>query len=240
MNIKTKEDWQAERPELVETLREFGSVMRSRPFDNVQGLRGVSAFALYWFVKKIQPNVVFEVGVWKGFGTWIIEQAAPHAEIYCFDPIFCLEDLIDKKKFGKTYRSARAHYVRKEFSCAELEGVVARYERPLVFFDDHQHKRPRLLQARGFGIKEIVFDDNTPMPYGHRTLEQVRQNPQTRGWMEDEIEDYEIFPPLWDVDLRLGTLHIKEDGLNFPVEKVFRDVHEDRKWYSYVTRVRLR
>jgi hypothetical protein len=58
--------------------------------------------------------------------------------------------------------------------------------------------------------------------------------------MESEIEDYEIFPPLWDVDLKLGALHIQEEGLNFPVEELFRDVHADRKWYSYVTRVRLR
>ena len=40
-------------------------------------------------------------------------------------------------------------------------------------------ERLRLLQARGFGIREIVFDDNTPMPYGHRTLEQARQDPRT-------------------------------------------------------------
>jgi hypothetical protein len=240
MKIKIKEDWLAERPELVEMLREFGSVMRSRPFDNREGLRGISAFALYWFVKQIRPTAVFEVGVWRGFSTWIIEQAAPHAEVYCFDPIFYLEHLIRKRKVGRTYRSPRAHYSREEFSCAELEGVVARHGKPPVFFDDHQHKRPRLLQAKGFGIKEVIFDDNMPMPYSHRTLEQERQNPQTHGWLEAEIEDYEIFPPLWDVDLRLGDLHIKDAGLNFPVEKVFRDIHEDRKWYSYVTHVRLR
>ena len=35
--------------------------MRSQPFQNREGLRGVSAFALYWFLRQLTPTLVIEV-----------------------------------------------------------------------------------------------------------------------------------------------------------------------------------
>jgi hypothetical protein len=240
MYVKTTEDWQSQRPALLEALREFAALMKRRPFQNEEGLRGVSAFALYWFIKQIKPTVVFEVGVWKGFSTWIIEQAAPQAEVYCFDPIFFFEHLINPAKLGQTYRSTRAHYSHQDFSCAEVREITARHSRPLAFFDDHQNKLPRLLQCKDAGIKDIVFDDNTQDCYTHRTLEHDRKDPQFLETFEREVETYEIFPALWPVDKRLGLMHIKEDGIGFPVEKKLKEIYQEREWHSYVTHVRLR
>ena len=240
MYVKTGADWEGERSALLEALREFAAVMTRRPFQNDQGLRGVSAFALYWFIKNIRPTVVFEVGVWKGFSTWLIEQAAPEAEVFCFDPIFFLEHFIDPKKIGPTYRSPRAHYSTQEFSCAGVREVAAGHPRPLAFFDDHQNKLARLLQSKEAGIKDIVFDDNTSDPYTHRTLEQERRDPRSLAILEREVQTYEIFPALWRVDFVIGPQHIKEEGLNFPVEEQFADIYEERGWHSYVTYVRLK
>lgn len=240
MRVKIGADWEAERAELLEGLREFAAVMRKRPFQNEEGLRGVSAFALYWFVRKVAPTVVFEVGVWRGFSTWLIEQAAPAAELFCFDPIFFLESYLDPRKLGRTYRSPRAHYSTQDFSCAGAGQIAARHARTLAFFDDHQNKLPRLLQCKEAGIRNIVFDDNTAEPYTHRTLEQERRDPRSAAALEREVESYEIFPALWGVDFEYGALRIKEEGLDFPVERQFAEIHAERRWHSYVTFVRLR
>jgi hypothetical protein len=238
VRIKTSEEWNGERDALLDALRDFARVMKHRPFDNEQGLRGVSAFALYWFVRRLAPSVVFEVGVWRGFSTWLIEQAAPAAEIHCFDPLFMLQHLIKRRKLGKTYRSPRATYSTQDFSCAPVREIGAGRADALAFFDDHQNKLPRLLQCKAAGIRHVIFDDNMAGPYTHRTLEHERA--AGAALLEEEIDTYETFPALWPVDFHYAGLHLKEDGLHFPVEREFRDIYRDRDWHSYVTYVRLK
>ncbi|HWN09795.1 MAG TPA: hypothetical protein VNO50_11115 [Pyrinomonadaceae bacterium] len=240
MIVKTKADWEKDRPRLLQELREFARVMKRRPFQNEQGLRGVSAFALYWFIKQVKPTIVFEVGVWKGFSTWLIEQAAPDAKVVCFDPLFLLDHLLQPDKLGPTYRSARAAYSHQDFSCADIERLIGGSERPLVFFDDHQNKFPRLLQARDFGIADIIFDDNKPAVGTHRSLEDDRSNSESAAKLEREVQSYEIFPALWDIDeVLFDTIRIKEDGMGFPIDLELEEIYNERKWHSYMTYVRL-
>ncbi len=238
VRVTTSADWERRRGALLEALREFARLMRRRPFDNDQGLRGVSAFALYWFIRELAPAVVFEVGVWRGFSTWLIEQASPAAEIHSFDPLFMMEHLIPRRRIGKVYRSRRARYSSQDFSCAPIGALAAARPGALAFFDDHQNKLPRLLQCKAAGIRDVIFDDNLAAPYTHRTLEHERAADPAA--LEREVELYEVFPALWPVDLRVGDLHVQEAGMDFPVERGLRDVHRDRHWHSYVTYVRLK
>ena len=238
VRVTTSAEWNIRRDALLDSLREFARIMRHRPFDNEQGLRGVSTFALYWFVRRLAPSVVFEVGVWRGFSTWLIEQAAPGAELHCFDPLFMIEQLIPKRRIGTTYRSQRARYSAQDFSCAPIRELVAGRADALAFFDDHQNKLPRLLQCKAAGVKHVIFDDNLAAPYTHRTLEHERAAEPMR--LEQEIEQYEVFPALWPVDFRFGGLHLKEEGMGFPVDRELREIYRDRDWHSYVTYVRLK
>ncbi len=238
MRVKTSAEWNLERDALLDALRDFAAIMKHRPFDNQEGLRGVSAFALYWFVRRAAPSVVFESGVWRGFSTWLLEQAAPAAEIHCFDPLFMLQHLIPRRRIGKTYRSPRARYSSQDFSCAPIRELNAGRANALAFFDDHQNKLPRLLQCKAAGIRHVVFDDNMSTLYTHRTLEHDRATDATL--LDREIETYETFPALWPVDFRYGGLHLKEAGMGFPVERELRDIYRDRNWHSYVTYVRLK
>ena len=236
--MRTSTEWNLERDALLDALRDFAGIMKHRPFNNQEGLRGVSAFALYWFVRRTAPSVVFESGVWRGFSTWLLEQAAPDAEIHCFDPLFMLQHLIPRRRIGKTYRSPRARYSSQDFSCAPIRELVAGRADALSFFDDHQNKLPRLLQCKASSIKHVIFDDNVPAPYTHRTLEHERAADATL--LDREIETYETFPALWPVDFRFGDLHLKEAGMDFPVDREFRDIYRDRDWHSYVTYLRLK
>lgn len=238
MHIKTAEEWEEDRAALLRELRQFARVMRSRPFDNEQGLRGVSAFALYWFVRRVAPRVVFEIGVWRGLSTWLLEQAAPSAELHSFDPLFLFEHLLSKEALGATYRSPRVAYSYQDFSCAPIRELVSGRAEALAFFDDHQNKLPRLMQCRAFGIRHVIFDDNLSAAYTHRTLEHERAADASA--LEREVEVYETFPALWPVDFRLGDLHLKEAGMDFPLEPELLEIHRERQWHSYVTYVRLR
>jgi len=183
---------------------------------------------------------VFEVGVWRGFSTWLIEQAAPDAELHSLDPMFMLEPYLSRWKVGRIYRSGTAHYSCDDFSCAPIAETVRGHARPLAFFDDHQNKLPRLRQCRAAGIRDIIFDDNMAEPGTHRSLEDDRRDPERRHLLEREIEAYEVFPALWPVDARIGTLHLVEQGLDFPIEPALRRVYDERQWHSSVTYVRLR
>jgi hypothetical protein len=240
MQVKIGQDWLGEREALLEGLREYAAILPSAPFRNEYGLRGVSAFALWWFLREAKPTAVFEVGVWRGFGTWLIEQAAAEAEIHCFDPMFFLNAWMSRWKVGRTYRSARARYWTDEFSCAAIEAIVAGHERPIAFFDDHQNKLARLRQARAAGFRDLLFDDNMPGAGTHRTFEDLRLEPEGRALLEREIDRYEIFPALWKFELHLPGLDLAEEGLGFPVEPAFRRVHDERRWHSSVTRISLR
>jgi hypothetical protein len=238
VRVKTSAEWNLERDALLDALRDFAAIMKHRPFDNQEGLRGVSAFALFWFVRRAAPSVVFESGVWRGFSTWLLEQAAPAAEIHCFDPLFMLQHLIPRRRIGKTYRSPRARYSSQDFSCAPIRELTAGRANALAFFDDHQNKLPRLLQCKAAGIRHVVFDDNMSTLYTHRTLEHDRATDATL--LDREIATYETFPALWPVDFRYGGLHLKEAGMGFPVERELRDIYRDRNWHSSVTYVRLK
>jgi hypothetical protein len=233
MHVKSREEWESERGELLEGVRKFAAVMKRAPFQNEGGLRGVSAFALWWFVRRGNPEVVFESGVWKGFSTWLIEQAAPEAEVFCFDPVVFLEGYI--QGMGPTYRSKHAHYSGQDFSCAPIREMIAGREKVLAFFDDHQNKWPRLEQCRRYGVTDIVFDDNYRGAGTHRTLEE-----EPRALLESEIAEYEIFPALWPVDFRFGNTHIVEEGMGFPLERALMAIYNERQWHSSVTYVKLR
>jgi len=237
--IKRDHDWDPDRPRLLEKLREFALIMKQRPFDNEQGLRGVSAFALYWFIQEVAPTVVFEVGVWKGFSTWLIRRAAPDAKVFAFDPLVLLEGLLDPAKIGATYRDPNVSYSHQDFSCTVAE--LAANSRALAFFDDHQNKLPRLLQAKAAGIKHIIFDDNDADCPTHRTLEDDLKQPDTAQLLDQLIDRYEVFPALWDIDALLnGVLRVKASGLGLAVTEDLMEIYNDREWHSFVTYARLR
>lgn len=234
----TSDDWSTEREALQRELETYATLYARRPFNNRSGLRGVSAFALFWFLRRLEPDIVFEVGVWKGFSTWLIEQAAPQARLHCFDPMFFLSGYMSRWKIGRTYRSPRATYHGQEFSCAPIGDFIRGTSNAVAFFDDHQNKLARVAQCRAFGIRHIIFDDNLRQSYTHRTLEHERAAGEDLSTL---IDRYEIFPALWDVDANLGGgLIIQEKGMGFPVAWRFRAIYDDRAFHSYVTYVRLR
>lgn len=128
---------------------EFKKVYAARPIaDNAGGMKAPHALGCWFMLKSLRPKVIIESGVWKGQGTWLIEQACPDAEVVCLDISFN----------NLEYRSAGATYIEKDFSVVDFAAIDK--TSALVFFDDHQNALMRLQQLKWKGFNQAIFEDN--------------------------------------------------------------------------------
>jgi hypothetical protein len=71
---------------MLAALPEFSDIYERRPIrDNKGGMRAPHCFAAWFMLRKLRPTAVVESGLWRGQGTWLIEQACPDADLYCID-----------------------------------------------------------------------------------------------------------------------------------------------------------
>ena len=142
------------REEMVEHLDEFINLYSQRPVkSNEGGMKTPHMFATWFMVKKLNPDLIVESGVWKGQGTWLLEQACPDARIVS----------IDLNLGYREYISEKVEYSDNDFSEQDWTGVT---DRSLAFIDDHQNAYKRLQQCKWFGFKNIIFEDNYPASQG--------------------------------------------------------------------------
>lgn len=140
---------------IKDSLKEFKSIYERRPIkDNDGGMKAPHAFAAWFMLRELQPTTIVESGVWRGQGTWLLEQAVPNASLICLD--------IDFSKLY--YRSPRATYVQQDFALIDFEGIDK--SSTVLFFDDHQDQLLRLWQMKWKGIDTAIFEDNYPVKQG--------------------------------------------------------------------------
>jgi hypothetical protein len=143
------------RETIKNSIAEFMQIFPNRPIqDNEGGMKTPHLFATWFITKQIQPKFIIESGVWKGQGTWFMEQAAPNAQFICIDPVL---DRI-------SYKVANGIYQTKDFSKSDWSKVDK--NNTLLFFDDHQNSFERLKTAQNFGFKHLLFEDNYPASQG--------------------------------------------------------------------------
>lgn len=134
--------------EIINQIKIFAEIYKNRPIKkNIHGMRFQHMFATYFILKKINPELVIESGVFKGQSTWLIEKALPKCKILSID--------IDLSK--REYISERAEYSNIDFKDQDFSNIP---DNTLVFFDDHVNHYERLQQAKFFGIKNIILEDN--------------------------------------------------------------------------------
>ena len=212
-------------------LKEFAELYEKRPIKNNHG-GGHSPhyFWLWWAIKTLKPTTVIESGVWYGQSTWLIEQTMKKPYIFCIDPE---QDRIQ-------YKSKHAQYHTNDFSTCSWNGNI---ENALVFFDDHVNHHERIQQAKDFGFKHIIFDDN----YSHGNnpkLEKERNDLVTLKQFPFNGFDYEYheFPPiLCPTETRWGdkmSEYGTHDGLfgNYQEEMPLCFLNEQKEytWICYL------
>ena len=135
-------------------LNKFIKIYDKRPIrKNKGGMRFSHMFAFYYILKKIKPKLVIESGVFKGQSTWLIRKTLPKTKIISID--------IDLSK--RQYISRSVKYSNLDFKFHNFSNLP---KNTLVFFDDHQNHIDRIIQAKWFGIKHVVFEDNYPVNFG--------------------------------------------------------------------------
>lgn len=139
------------RQEMIQAIPEFLKIYNKRPIRNNEGgMRSPHLFPTWFLIKKLKPKYIIESGVWKGQGTYFIEQAAPKATIFCLDPN--LSRLV--------YKSKRSVYSTLDFSKQDWSSLPK--DQTLVFFDDHQDALKRVRTCQKMGFKHLMFEDNYP------------------------------------------------------------------------------
>jgi hypothetical protein len=144
-----------DREQLREAIEPFARLYAERPIpDNAGGMQFNHCFAVWFVLRALQPPVVVESGVFKGQGTWLIEQACPDATIYSLDV-----------NFGRLeWRSERAVYLENDlmkidWTGRDLSGAV-------MVFDDHSNAYRRLQEMAWLGCRRAIFEDNFPVGEG--------------------------------------------------------------------------
>jgi len=134
---------------------EFLSEYAMRPvFKNSGGMGINHSYALYFWLKEVQPSIVVESGVWKGATTWLIERASPKSKLLCFD--------IDYSNL--VFKSKNAEYVAQDFSFYNWTDLDL--SSSMIIFDDHQNIFERLKLAFFLGFRGCVIEDNYPKNEG--------------------------------------------------------------------------
>jgi hypothetical protein len=140
-------------------VRNFLSCYSDRPFrDNWGGSGFHNSFWLFLAARILNPTLIVESGLWKGHTTWLLEQAAPEAEILGFD--ISLSRL--------EHKSGKARFFEYDWSNYQFEDIYP--DRSMIFFDCHVNHAKRIIEAKNRGFRHLFFDDNPPVYalYGYR------------------------------------------------------------------------
>ena len=137
--------------DLESIVRAFLGEIRASPVRQKHGGNGVNgALQIYAIARVLNPPVLIESGVFRGFTTWVLRQACPEARIFCFDPA----------PKGLQYRDPRAIYRARDWSEFDFKGVDL--SAALALFDDHISQERRINEAAERGLRRLLFDDDSP------------------------------------------------------------------------------
>lgn len=196
-------DWTNE--DMIQKINDFLNLYQHRPItDNTGGGLSVNMFYLWYTLVQTKPKYIIESGIYRGQGTWLIENILPDSKIVSIDP-----------NLGqRTYVSKKAKYITNDFlelTNNSLSRDICR--QTFIYFDDHQDQYKRLLHAQKLGFIHILLDDNYPTYCGRRHISieaclnqssdtqngyQLPENSQKI--LKDIIQRYFMFPPIFQIN----------------------------------------
>lgn len=240
---------------MQDLLDEFYELYKNRPItDNNGGMKSPHMFNAWATVKRLQPKVLIESGVWKGLGTWFFEQASPNTRIISIDPA----------PIYRVYTSPKTRYLTEDFLVHDWSETDKGDS--LVFFDDHQNSLERIKACHKLGFRRLMFEDNYPWQQGDcytpkKILSQknyVIDVAGNRNWHRASREDYsyltsvldkyEELPPIFKPDVtRWGTAWDEEYPTPNPVLELTSDniakypiFHEEMMDYTWICYMELK
>jgi hypothetical protein len=212
---------------------------------NNGGMGAPDLFSLFVTLKRLQPNVIVESGVWNGISTKLIRKVCPDATIFCLDPR-------DIPAYGFRDSSPKTTYFTgtnfRDFQ--DLDLTLYKPQEILCFFDCHQNAYKRLQQCLQKEIQHILFNDNYPPQCGsHFTIQHLiekdyrHDNPtaEDRAMTINRIQKYHVFPNVFPGEIKTGEglfpctsfFTAAEESQN-PIYTPFRNERNRYRWNTYV------
>jgi hypothetical protein len=215
-------------------LDEFLNIYDSSFYSNDGGMKAPDMFTLYFTLKKIQPEIVIESGVWNGLSTKLIRKTlGPKVQIICLDPRNIPENgFIDTNPNTQYYTGN--DFI--DFGKLNLDG----YDNMFAFFDDHQDAANRLLQCNSKNVKHVFFNDNYPKNCGsHFTIEHLFQDDTRHGKYDKDIlnliEKYHIFPNIYPGKIKTMEGEFScESFLPKKEYEIFKLHQSAYRWNTYI------
>ena len=134
---------------LRKNIIEFEKFFYSYNYNKTGGFGYNNAIFLFLFCKKINPEIIWESGVFKGFTTLIIDKSTnSNSRIFCHDVSF--------KNIN--YKSKKATYLEEDIE-TNFNPVLAK-KKSIFFFDDHVSHLKRFKFIVKNNIKYNLFDDD--------------------------------------------------------------------------------
>lgn len=187
-------------PTLVDRLPQgseietFISNLKACPVGQDRGGGGFSAAMLLWTIAKtLNPALIVESGVFRGFTTWVLRNACPKARQYAFDISFAERQRIEEG----------VQYHEDDWMTISVEAVDG--ESSLIYFDDHVDQWRRIREAAERGFRYLIFDDSLPSTALHN--DGWAAAPTVDMLFEEEIEDGETIE--WRTEC--GRFHYRYD-----------------------------
>lgn len=149
---------------------------------NLGGAGFFHYFAIWVALRHLRPRHVVESGCHRGVGSWFLRKSAGASAQMTFLSPAMPAAYIDRAP-DSAYLTGRAF---RDFSAVpwelRLPSEAARGNETVIFFDDHQAALRRAVEARRFGFRHLLFDDNyLPGAGDNFALKQVC-NGDTRLW----------------------------------------------------------
>jgi mannosyltransferase OCH1-like enzyme len=231
--------------------------------NNGGGMNVNDMFSFYFLLKKLQPKIIIESGIWNGFSTKLIRVVlGKNIKIICLDPRDIPKDIgyLDNN-INTIYYTGKSFI---DFSDLKLENV--NLNEILCFFDDHQNSAQRVLQCIEKGIKHIFFNDNYPLNAGsHYSIQHLIDNdlrknfdlnnqysysinvlPQIdlnkRNYILEKIDNYTVFPNIFSSEIILYEGIFYSEGFfenndinNIEKYNIFFKNKDTYCWNTYLT-----
>ena len=135
--------------QLVKYVKEFESVFMQSPIkEHESGFGYNEGVFFYSILRIINPELVIESGVMKGFTTYLIDVATDNdCKIYSYDINFD----------NKVFNSKKAKYINSDIS---TQIPLIKNKRAVALWDDHTSQLDRLKFSQEHDIEFNFFDDD--------------------------------------------------------------------------------
>jgi hypothetical protein len=196
-----------EKTKLLNSIQHYEEIFRNSKISDLNGGMGFNnGLFFYVIISHFQPKKILESGVWRGYSTFLIDEATPNeSKIFCFDINLSKREFLSKK--ASYFESDLTFVSEVDFSKIDF-----------ALFDDHVSIYDRLKFCLENKIDIAVVDDDV-------SVSQVHSDPWPPIPTASMVFNYDKIPKKFDWLCNGMSANADITGL---------EVDDIRKNYNYI------